>query len=254
MRPYIAFVKKEWLEALRTYKVFIFAVVFALLGIMNPITAKVTPELLETFMPEGMQITLPEPTALDSWAQFYKNVGQMGLIVLVILFSTLVSHEITKGTLINILTKGLKRSTVIYGKLTLSILLWTASFVLCFGLTDIYTRYFWDVSILHHAYFAGVCLWLFGVFLISVTLLGGILFSNSYGSLLTTLLVFIVLMILGIFEPIAKFNPTWLATQNMSLVQGNLSPDRLIPAILSTIIVIVLLNVVSVITFNRKAI
>lgn len=254
MNAYIAFVIKEWLEALRTYKIFLFGIIFTLLGIMNPITAKVTPQLLETFMPEGTQIQLPDPTALDSWAQFYKNVGQMGLIVLIILISTMISHEITKGTLINVLTKGLKRSTVIYSKLTMATLLWTMSFILSFALTDIYTRLLWEVNNVHHAIFAGMCLWLFGLFLISLTFLGGVLFNNSYGSLLVTLIGFVFLMLLGIIEPIAKFLPVRLATQNLSIVQGAVSPDSLTPAVWVTLIGILILNGMTIILFNKKSI
>ncbi len=32
------------------------------------------PELIGSFMPEGIEITISEPTALDSWAQFFKNI------------------------------------------------------------------------------------------------------------------------------------------------------------------------------------
>ncbi len=97
---------------------------------MNPLTAKITPQLVENFMPEGMIVNLGEPTALDSWMQFYKNVPQLGLVVLVILFSGMMSQEYSKGTLINMLTKGLARRSVILSKLTVALVMWTAAYVI----------------------------------------------------------------------------------------------------------------------------
>ena len=79
MRAYIAFTKKEIYELAKTYKLLLLVIVFLILGFMNPITAKFTPDLLESFMEEGVSINLPEPTIMDSWMQFFKNVNQMGL-------------------------------------------------------------------------------------------------------------------------------------------------------------------------------
>ena len=67
MMAFIAFTKKEWMESVRTYKFFILITVFLLFGFMNPIIAKVMPELLASVLPEGMFITLATPNAIDSW-------------------------------------------------------------------------------------------------------------------------------------------------------------------------------------------
>ena len=120
MRAYIAFTKKELLESLRTYKLLIMFMVFIFFGMLAPLTAKLTPKLLESIMTEGMQIIVGEPTAFDSWAQFFKTVSQMGFIVVTILFSGMMANEFNGGTFINILTKGLSRSTVILSKFTVA--------------------------------------------------------------------------------------------------------------------------------------
>ena len=135
MTGYGAFVKKEFMEFYRSHKLLIILAVFLLLGMMNPLTAKITPQLVENFMPEGMIVNLGEPTALDSWMQFYKNVPQLGLVVLVILFSGMMSQEYSKGTLINMLTKGLARRSVILSKLTVALVMWTAAYVICTGIS-----------------------------------------------------------------------------------------------------------------------
>ena len=105
MRAYLAFTKKELFEFTKTYKLLLIVTVFLIFGFMNPVVAKFTPDLMESLMEEGIKISLPEPTIFDSWAQFFKNTTQIGLIVLVIIFSGLISNELSKGTLINMLDR-----------------------------------------------------------------------------------------------------------------------------------------------------
>lgn len=72
MNGFAAFLRKEWVEALRSYRILILGAVFLLLGIMNPLSAKFLPELVNAMMPEGMTIALAQPQALDSYLQFLK--------------------------------------------------------------------------------------------------------------------------------------------------------------------------------------
>lgn len=58
MRAFLAMIKKEFLESIRTFKLLIVALVFLLFGMLNPVTAKIMPKLLSSFLPEGMTVTL----------------------------------------------------------------------------------------------------------------------------------------------------------------------------------------------------
>lgn len=113
MIGYLAFTKKEFIECIRSYKFMILIIVFLAFGFMNPIFAKYMPELLKSMMPDGMSMKLPEPTVFDSWTQFFKNMNQMGLIIFLLSFSSIISAELQKGTLINMVTKGLSRKKII---------------------------------------------------------------------------------------------------------------------------------------------
>ncbi|MGB4661087.1 MAG: ABC transporter permease [Mobilitalea sp.] len=252
MRAYLAFTKKEFCESLRTYKIVIMAAVFLLLGVMNPATAKLTPLLLEKFMPEGIKITLGAPTALDSWAQFYKNVPQMGLIVLVILYSGIISNEFLHGTLINMLTKGLSRSIVIISKFTMAVLTWSASYALCFVVTYGYTAYFWSGEGIHHIIFAAICLWIFGIVLLSVIIFSGVLYKNSYGCLLFTGGFVMFLLLINIIPKAKEYNPISLVSNNMALLSGDrLVSDFTFPIIISVIIILGMVAL-AIPIFNKK--
>jgi ABC-2 type transport system permease protein len=252
MRAYLAFTKKEFIENLRTYKFFIMIVVFLLFGFMSPALAKMMPDLLETAIPAGMQIHIPPPTALDSWGQFFKNVGQMGFLVLVIVFCGIMANEFSHGTFINMLTKGLKRSTVILSKLTTATLIWTLSYLLSFILTYYYTAYFWKMDGMHHMFLTFFSLWLYGVFLISLVILGGTLFKTIYGSLLVTGGAVAVMMLINIYPKVHKYNPIILSSDNMSLLTAKKDVSDFMPAIIICSVLIVVLVAISVLSFNKK--
>lgn len=100
MNGFSAFLRKEWMEQWRTFRLPILLVVFAIFGMTNPLIAKLTPEILEGLTGDGVMNTLPEPDAMDAWAQFFKNASQTGLFVLLILFSGTLTGEMRRGTLI----------------------------------------------------------------------------------------------------------------------------------------------------------
>jgi ABC-2 type transport system permease protein len=219
---------------------------------MSPALAKLMPDLIKTATPKGMTISIPSPTALDSWGQFFKNVGQMGLLVLVIVFCGIIANEFSHGTLINMLTKGLKRSTVILSKLTAATVIWTLSYLLSFILTYFYTAYFWKMDPMHHMFVTFFSLWLFGVFLISLVILGGTVFKNIYGSLLVTGGAVSVMMLLNIYPKLQKYNPIILSSDNMSLLTAQKDVSDFMPAIIICTVLIVVLVSISILAFNKK--
>ncbi|GHU44868.1 ABC transporter permease [Clostridia bacterium] len=254
MKAYFAFTKKEFTESLRTYKLWIMLAVFFLFGMMSPLFAKLTPEILKSVDLGGMQFTMPEPTAMDAWKEFFNNIGQMGLLVLVILFAGLMASEFSRGTLINMLTKGLTRHTVIFSKLTAAILLWTASYLLALATSYGYTVYFWDMGSLHHAFFAFFAPWLFGSFLIVLLVLGGVLFQTFSGSLLFTGGVVVILTVLNIVPKLQKYNPMTLCGDHTTLLTGVKNVSDILPAFIVCALLIVVLTVGAVVVFNRKQI
>lgn len=252
MKNYITFLKKEILESIRTYKLFIMLAVFFMLGIMNPLMAKFTPDILSLAMPEGMNITIAEPSAVDSWTQFYKNVTQMGLIIIVIVFSGIISTELSRGTLINILTKGLSRRTVILSKYTYMLLMWTVNLLISFLVTWGYTVYLFPEGKTINLIFSVFCLWLFGVFLLAILLFGAVLFKSSYGSLLLVISAFTTCTLLNMVSAVHRYNPLSLMTDNMDFITNVAEPSKLYPALGITVVLSLVLIISSVMVFRKK--
>ena len=255
MKAFIAFTKKEFMENLRTHRLVILAAAFILLGIMSPLLAKLLPELLGGMdMGGGVILNLPESTAMDSWAQFFKNVGQMGMLALIITFCGIMGSEFGRGTLVNLLTKGLRRRTVILSKFLSASVLWLGSYLLCLAVCYAYTAYYWPAAGLTHAFPAFLAPWMFGEFIIALLIIGGTVFKNTYGSLLTCGGVIVILNLLNIIPKAQRYNPIILSGDTLYLLDAQKGMEDFIPAAAICAVATILLVTASVAIFNKKQI
>ena len=238
MKGYIAFSKKEVLEGIRTYRALILAAVFFLFGMLSPLTAKLMPEIFKSLALDGIVITIPEPTALDAYAQLFKNTSQMGLLVLLLVFSGMLSGEISKGTLIHMLTKGLSRNAVILAKYSVSLAFWTIGLALAALTTYGYTFYLFGSGNLPNLFFAVFCLWLFGALLLALILLSSSIVPGNFGGLTLTSMLVVLMMIADVFPLLHKFNPIALSSQNVALLAQTTSVGDLMPIVGITILLI----------------
>ena len=254
MRSFIAFTKKELLEQVRSGKLLITGALFLALGIMNPAVAKLTPWLLEFFADSlagsGITVTGITVSAMDSWVQFFKNIP-IGLIVFVLLQSSVLTKEISNGTLVLSLTKGLQRYKTVLSKSAVISVLWTVGYFICFGVTYAYNSYFWDNSVAESLSAAILCWWLFGIFVISLIILSSVLTSSSSGVLLVTGGVVLLSYLIGLLPNIGKYLPTKLIDGN-SLIYGLAKSAEYLFAIIITLLITALCFAVSIPLFNKK--
>ena len=252
MRTFIIFTKKELLESLRTYRLIIMLIVFMLIGILSPLTALLMPRVIGSLdLGEGVEIILPEPTAMDGWEQFFSNVGMMGMLILIIVFSGIMANEFSRGTLVNLLTKGLNRTTVILSKFVAATLVWTAAYLICLIVTMAYITFLWELD-LQNAILAFVSPWLFGLFLIAMLTFGGVLFASFAGSLALTGGMIITLMLLNVAPNIARYNPISLAGSAVALLNGIQSVENFIPTIIICAVAIIIFIIASIVVFGKK--
>ena len=254
MKAPFAFFKKEILAQLRSGKLLFLTILFVLFGIMNPAVAKMTPWLMELFAESleqgGMIITQVEVTAMDSWVQFYKNIP-MALIAFVLIEGNLFTQEYQSGTLLLSLTKGLARHQVLLAKTSLLVMLWSLGYWLCFGITYGYNAYFWDNSIAQHLMFSVVCWWIFGLWVISLTVLFSTLAKENSIVLVGVGGIALASSLLGFLPKLQKFLPTQLSDGN-SLIYGIAEPGKYTPALLVTIAMSLACLIISIPLFNKK--
>lgn len=254
MRGFLAFTKKEFREQARTYKWLIVLSVFFLFGLMSPLLAKMTPVLISSMDMGGVTLTLPKPTAMDAYAQYFKNMTQMGIVVLLLIFGGTLSNELVKGTLVNILAKGLSRAAVLLSKYTAAVILWSAGFLLSAVTNYGYTAYLFGEPQVPELIFSMFCLWLFGCFIIALILLSSTLAAGSFGGLILSAVTLFILLLVNILPKAEKFNPVTLASKNTALLNGTVKGDSLYLTIGITIALTVLCLVISILMFRKKKI
>ena len=239
MKAFLAFFKKEILESIRSGKLMILVILFFAFGVMNPAIAKLTPWLMELLSEElaegGMTITSVTVDALTSWTQFFKNIP-MALITFLLLDGSSFTREYESGTLILVLTKGLSRYKVVLAKLVGMLLIWTAGYWLCFGVTYAYNAYFWDNSIATGLMPAALNWWLFGTFTVCLTVLFSTVARSYSGVLLGVGGSVLTCYLLSLLPKLSLHTPTALMNSAKLLVGMETAGDYTVAVILSSLL------------------
>lgn len=142
MKGFYAYLKKELWEQVATFKVLIVVFLCFLLGVISPIGAKYTTEVIGALSTDLINLQMPDPTYIDAWAQYFKNISQLGFVVFVIIFYNTLGNELIKGTLIIPFSKGLAIREVVNAKFCALVINWTVSLVVSFFHVACTRKYF----------------------------------------------------------------------------------------------------------------
>lgn len=143
MNGFGAFLGKEVREIFRTWRIWVLPGMMLFFALTSPVIALLTPALVASvFQAEaGVAVQLPDPTALDAYRQFLKNLDQLFLLTLIIATAGVVSGERRSGTAVLVLTKPLSRRGFILAKILSQLGLVLVVAVLgtgvCLGLTGV---------------------------------------------------------------------------------------------------------------------
>jgi len=124
--------RKEWLEQRRTFRLLIVAVVLLLFGLMSPLLARYTTEIIRLAAPQGEEIIklIPPPTSGDAVDQYLKNITQFGVLLALLMTMGTMSLEKDRGTAALMLAKPLSRTAFVLGKFASLALTFTLSLLL----------------------------------------------------------------------------------------------------------------------------
>jgi ABC-2 type transport system permease protein len=109
---------KEFLEQRRTSKLLIFLAVFFIVGLISPLLAKYTPQLLRSIpdIPAEFADLIPEPSLKDSLSQYAENASQFGVLLVIVLSMGVITQERERGTAAMLFSKPVKRSAFVWSK------------------------------------------------------------------------------------------------------------------------------------------
>jgi ABC-2 type transport system permease protein len=118
MNGTIALLKKELLEQWRTNKILILVLGFLFSGLQGPVITKLLPELIKNSSSslQGIQITIPEQTALDAILSYVSQMSAFPALILILVVMGPLAGERERGTQVFVLTKPVTRSQFILAK------------------------------------------------------------------------------------------------------------------------------------------
>lgn len=251
MKSILILIRKDWIESIRSYKFLVLVLVFLLFGFMNPLTAKILPDIMPQLLPDNLPIEIPPAMPFDAWTQFFKNMTSMLMILFFILFSGTLTNEFSKNTMIPLLTKGLKRQTVIFAKWGHLVFQWTILFSINLAASWIYTVLLLPGE-LNHILVACLFLWLYGIFLISLLIFFSVIFMNIYGVLIGLGGVSLLLSLISIAAITTPYSPYRLGADNLLLISGVLNLSDFIFSLGLTLVLIPILLVFSIRLLDKK--
>lgn len=117
-----AFLRKEIKSITGTYLIWLIPLLFVFLGMLSALTARFMPEIIKSALEADaasgikIKVTIPEPAAADAYAQWLKNMAQLGLPALILMAMGLIADEITGGTFQIVLAKPVSRRVVVLSK------------------------------------------------------------------------------------------------------------------------------------------
>lgn len=254
MKQLTAFIKKEFLSQLRDGKIIILSSLFCLFGILNPATAKMLPWLFEMMSKQlagnGVVLTAAKVDARTSWTQFFKNMPVL-TIIFIVMSSSILTLEYQEGTLIHVITKGLKRWKILISKLIVMYVIWTAGYLMAFTITYSYNAIFWDNRIAQNLSFAVFGYYLVGLWLISIILLVSSFLNSAYAVTLSVGAGIIISYLLGFLPALQPYVPTFMLDAN-GLLTGAVGSSQCSASVGITVFLILLNVLLSVLLFNKR--
>ncbi len=230
--------RKELLEQWRTYRLIIVAIVFVAFGIMSPVLAKYTPELVKALVPAGqLPLDLPAPTAADAAAQFVKNVGQTLTLAAILLAMGSIAGEKERGTAAFILTKPAGRAAFVVAKLL------GIAFTLAVGMAGAgiaaYAYTTWLFAAPPAGGYLAMCLvlWLSLLAVAAITLLGSALTRSAIAAGAIGFAAYIALAVVSALPTVGPYTPAGLQGPAIQLALGAPVSDLAGPLLVNLLLV-----------------
>lgn len=213
MRGFGAFLGKELREIVRTWRIWVLPGIVLFFALTGPPLAKVTPELMKSFVASqpGVVFQLPEPTYIDAYAAWIKNLSQMMVFAVIIIFGGLVTSETKSGTAVLVLTKPLSRPAFVLAKFSGALILLIGSIAAGVLATWAVTKVTFGVAPVRLLVETTGAWLAFGVLLLGVMTLVSAWQSSQAGAAGLGIGVWFVLTLLTLWEPAVHYSPAGLA-------------------------------------------
>lgn len=223
MNQFLILIKKDMIELYRTKKLLIIGIIFVLFAILSPVTAYLTPNIIEMLSKSdpNVIITVPDPTYIDSYIQFFNNFSQMCTLVVIIVFAPLIVEEKRKGTFHTLLNNKVSRSNFVISKIISQLKSFTFFYIVSILIFMLYTYILFEQTLAPYWLLSFTSLYIYFIFLIGIINLMSVITKTNIMSIVASLAVFFSIMILNFIPIIGKYLPNYLITISNNLIIDN---------------------------------
>lgn len=240
MNSYRVFFQKEWMEIIRTKKLYILMGIFAFFAMLSPVITRYMSEIIALATDDLMIITVPPTTWIDSWSQFYGNISQIGCICVIFLFMSCVSGEKQSGSATLTLTKNLTHTNFIITKFIAAAVCFIVSIMFAGLICYAYTYYLFDYAGKISDILVGITAYsMFMFVLLSMTILASTIARSTAVVALLSFSGFIVLSLSNLIPGIGRILPGVLLSQTTELSHGINPPELLLAFIIAILITVI---------------
>lgn len=238
-----AMLKKELLEILRSYRWLLLPVVFLFLGLGQPISFKLMPEILKNAnLPPGAVIEIPPPAPMDVVTSVLGQFNQLGVLIIILSVMGTVAQEKSSGAAEGVLVKPVGKGTYLLAKFIAYSILTSLSYLLGLGIGAYYTESLIGPVDWQYIAAGGIVYLPYLVLVVAMTILTSTLFSSQVAAGGTALIAVVaqsILQKLGSWS--AKWFPGALTTQADKLFHGQTADFVWQPLVFVTLLIVALL-------------
>jgi len=245
------FAGKEAREILRTWRIWVLPGILLFFALTGPVLAKFTPEIVGALAADQLGgFKIPTPTYLDAYTQWIKNLSQIALFALIIMYGSVISSETKSGTAVLVLTKPVSRTAFVIAKATVH-----SAFLVILVLVGTLVTWGLTAAVFRQApgspLWSSALLWLvLGILFIALMTLLSVLISSTAGAAGAGLGAYALLSIAAIWKPLGTYSPAALTTQPSALAVGK-DVAVLWPVLTSLVLALALVSMAAL-AFRRK--
>lgn len=245
--------RKELLEAWRTRRLPIVLLLFVIVGIISPLTARYLNEILDLALGESMAIPLPEPSAAMALEQLQKNLGQFGALAAIALAMGSVAGELDRGTAALVLAQPATRGAFLAAKLV------TIGIVLAIGtVASVVVAWVYTAVLFEPLAVAGwaalaLLVWLGLMAWAAITFLASAATGSTTAAAGIGFVALIGVSLVAIAPALDRLLPTGLVLPGVQLALGvQPDPARLATAVAGTLLLVAACALGAHLAFRRR--
>ena len=256
MKGFSVLLRKELIEAWRTRRLPLVAILFVLVGLISPLTAKFLPDILKAALgDQATGIPIPPPDATQAVVQLLKNLGQLGALAAIAIGMGAVSGELDRGTAALVLAQPVGRTAFLGAKLVAIGAVLAIATGLAVAVAWVYTTILFEALPVDGWLALFALTWLALVAWGSLTLWASAATGSTTAAAGLGFVALIVLSLAAAVPALERFLPAGLSGPAAALSTGataDLDPAKLATAVAGSAIIVVLAAVGAVVGFQRR--